>query len=77
MDFIEQRIDTVTAKQRPGDEWPEIVQEKIHVEPVQPLNLELAEFIDTINTGKPPLVDGKVGLRALQVALQIKSEIGL
>ena len=77
LDFIEQRIETAYPKPRPGSEWPEIVMEKVDVEPVKPLDTELAAFINCVHTGESPIVDGRVGLEALEVALQVKEKIGL
>jgi len=76
LDFIEQRIETAYPKPHPDSEWPEITVEKIDIEPIKPLDTELAAFIDCINTGKKPLVDGHVGLEALEVALKVKEIIG-
>jgi len=76
LDFIEQRIETAYTQPDPNSQWPEIVVEKIDVEPVKPLDRELAAFIDCINNGKTPLVSGQVGLKALEVALQVKQKIG-
>ncbi len=76
LDFIEQRIETAYPKPNPGSEWPEISVEKIDIEPIKPLDTELAAFIDCINTGQKPLVDGHVGLEALEVALKVKEIIG-
>ena len=75
LDFIEQRIETAYPKPRPGAEWPEIVYEAVDVEPVQPLDSELAAFIDSVRTGTAPLVDGPAGLKALLVALRVKQSI--
>ncbi|VAX07429.1 Oxidoreductase, Gfo/Idh/MocA family [hydrothermal vent metagenome] len=76
LDFIEQRIETAYTKADPDSEWPEIVVEKMDVKPVKPLDRELAAFIDCINSGEAPLVSGRVGLAALEVALQVKEKIG-
>ena len=32
-------------------------------------------FVNSVNTGEKPLVDGAVGLRALDVAMQVKAKI--
>lgn len=77
LDFIDQRIETAYPKPNPDAEWPEIVLEKQDVEPVKPLDTELAAFVDGIRTGKTPLVGGRVGLEALEVALQVREKIGL
>ncbi|MFC1603139.1 Gfo/Idh/MocA family protein [Pseudomonadota bacterium] len=76
LDFIEQRIETAYPKPSPDSKWPEITVEKIDIEPIKPLDTELAAFIDCINTGQRPLVDGHVGLEALEVALKVKEIIG-
>lgn len=76
LDFIEQRIETAYPKSTPGSEWPEIIVEKVDIDPIKPLDTELAAFIDCINSGQKPLVDGRVGLEALEVALKVKEIIG-
>ncbi|RMG32398.1 MAG: gfo/Idh/MocA family oxidoreductase, partial [Gammaproteobacteria bacterium] len=43
--------------------------------PVKPLDAEIDAFVRCIRTGEPPLVSGEVGLRALEVALQVKEKI--
>ncbi|HEC15099.1 MAG TPA: Gfo/Idh/MocA family oxidoreductase [Sedimenticola sp.] len=77
LDFIEQRIETARPRPRPGSDWPEILVEKVDVAPIKPLDTELAAFIDCVTTGAAPLVDGRVGLEALEVALQVKEKIDL
>jgi len=76
LDFIEQRIETAYPKSTPDAEWPEIVVKKIDIDPIKPLDTELAAFIDCLNSGQKPLVDGRVGLKALEVALKVKEIIG-
>lgn len=75
LDFIEQRLDVAYPQEKPGAEWPEIVTERSAVEPVKPLDAEIDAFVDSVRTGAPPLVGGHVGLRALDVALQVKEKI--
>ncbi len=75
LDFIDQRIETAYPKPRPGQSWPEVVMEQLEIDPVKPLDAELAAFADSVLQGTPPLVDGQVGLEALQVAMQVKEEI--
>ncbi|MES9935426.1 MAG: Gfo/Idh/MocA family oxidoreductase [Sedimenticola sp.] len=75
LDFVEQRIETAYPKPRPGEEWPEVVVEKLDVEPVKPLDAELAAFVDCINDRSRPLVDGQTGQEALEVAMRVKAEI--
>jgi len=75
LDFIEQTIDVAYPKAVQGIERPEIVRERISVEPVKPLDRELEAFIDCVRTSRAPLVDGRVGLEALKVALEVQSSI--
>ena len=75
LDFIEQRLDVAYPEKRPGQEWPEIVSERLQIEPVKPLDAEIDAFVDSVRSGAPPLVGGRVGLRALDVALQVKEKI--
>lgn len=75
LDFIEQRIETAYPRTREAHEWPEVVTERLEVEPVKPLDAEIAAFVESVRTGGRPLVDGRVGLKALEVALQVREEI--
>ncbi|MCP4993032.1 MAG: Gfo/Idh/MocA family oxidoreductase [Gammaproteobacteria bacterium] len=75
LDFIEQRIETAYPKARDGEEWPEVATEVLDIEPVKPLDAELDAFVACINNGETPLVDGRVGQEALEVALTVKAEI--
>ncbi|MDJ0740238.1 MAG: Gfo/Idh/MocA family oxidoreductase [Gammaproteobacteria bacterium] len=75
LDFIDQRLDTAYPQDKPGSEWPEIVTERMAIEPVKPLDAEIDAFIGCVSDGTPPLVGGEVGLRALDVAMQVKDKI--
>jgi predicted dehydrogenase len=75
LDFVEQTIDIAYRRQKPDAERPEIVRERVKVEPVKPLDRELEDFIDCIRTGRRPVVDGRVALEALKVALEVQSRI--
>lgn len=75
LDFIAQTIDIAEPRPVADAVRPEIVRERIAVDPVKPLDLELAEFVRCIRTGQPPLVDGRVGLKALEVALAVRARI--
>ena len=75
LDFAGQTVDVAYPRPRPDREWPDIVRERIELEPVKPLDAELDAFVDTVRTGAPPLVDGRVGLEALDVALQVREKI--
>ncbi|MBK5965676.1 oxidoreductase [Thiocystis minor] len=75
LDFVSQIIDIASPCSVDGAARPEIVRERIQVEPIKPLDLELAEFIRGIREGQPPLVDGRTGLKALEVALDVRARI--
>ena len=75
LDFIGQRLERATAVPSKESEWGEIVSDVVDIEPVMPLDEELASFVDAIINNKQPLVDGETGLKALDVALQIKQKI--
>ncbi len=75
LDFIDQRLDIAYPQEKSGAEWPEIVNERLAIEPVKPLDAEIDAFIASVHSGDAPLVGGRVGLRALEVALQVKDKI--
>ena len=75
LDFIGQRLERATAVASEESEWDEIVTDVVAIEPVMPLDEELASFVDAVIHNKQPLVDGETGLKALDVALQIKHKI--
>ena len=76
LDFIGQTIDRAWLQEHPGAQRPEIARERLQVEPVKPLDRELAAFVASVRTGQPPLVDGATGLKALAVALEVRARIG-
>ncbi len=75
LDFIDQTIDIAYPRLKEGAARPEIIRERIQVEPIKPLDRELEAFIECVRTGQRPLVDGRVGLDALDVALEVQSKI--
>jgi len=75
LDFIEQHLDVVYPRERPGEEWPEIVSERVTIEPVKPLDAEIADFVACVHERREPLVSGEVGAEALEVALAVKERI--
>lgn len=76
LDFIDQTIDCAGLRQIPGAARPEIVRERLQVEPAKPLDREIAAFVRCVREGEPPLVDGRIGLKALEVALEVRARIG-
>ena len=76
LDYIEQKLDIVRAVPDPdGGKWPKIVSESLGIEPRPPLDTELDYFVRAVRARNRPLVDGRVGLEALRVALLVKERI--
>lgn len=75
LDFVEQTLDIATPVPSETGIRPEIARERVQVTPVKPLDLELEAFVDCVWTGATPLVDGAVGLRALEVALEVRERM--
>lgn len=76
LNFTDQQIDVVrTGKQKPGSKFPEINYEQIKVQPRQPLDAELEHFVESVENQTTPLVGGRDGLKALQVASLVKDKI--
>ncbi|EIC20876.1 Gfo/Idh/MocA family protein [Thiorhodovibrio frisius] len=75
LDFAEQRLDVATREEVEGQTRPSILRESIALEAVKPLDAEIAAFVQAVARGQSPLVDGRVGLRALEVALQVRERM--
>ncbi|MBO8087026.1 Gfo/Idh/MocA family protein [Marichromatium sp. AB31] len=76
LDFIAQTIDIAAPHQVEGEPRPRIERERVQVEAVKPLDCEIAAFVETVRGGGAPLVDGRTGLKALEVALEVRARIG-
>ncbi len=50
-------------------------RDDIAVQKAEPLKLELASFVESVRTGKPPKIDVAFGRAALEVALTITAQI--
>ncbi|BAU48868.1 oxidoreductase [Sulfurifustis variabilis] len=76
LDYIDQKLEVVRAvPDEAGGKWPKIVTEVLAIEPRPPLDTELAYFVDAVRHRSRPLVDGRVGLEALRVAMLVKEKI--
>jgi len=75
LDFVEQNVEVVRAHPVEGQEYPEIRRAPIKVVPCKPLDAELADFADRVHQRKAPLVGGRAGLEALQVAQLINQRM--
>ena len=72
----DQQID-VARRGAPPEEggFAPIVTESIQVTPRPPLDAELEDFVDCVRTGRDPVVGGEAGVRALQVAHEVRQRI--
>ena len=75
LDFVKQTIDLAEPRLVGDGARPEIIRERLQIDPIKPLDLELAEFVRVVRDGGRPLVDGQTGLRALEVALEVRDRI--
>lgn len=76
LDYIDQRLEVTQAvPDDNGGARPKLVTEAVHITPRPPLDTELDYFVRSVRTGAPPLVNGRVGLEALRVALLVKESI--
>lgn len=75
LDYMDQKLEIARAVPSADGGWPRIVTEVIDIKPRPPLDTELEYFVNAVRTGTPPLVNGRVGLEALRVALQVKETI--
>jgi len=75
LDFVDQTIGIAYPEKTRNAERPEIVRKRIAVEPVKPLDREIEAFVQCVRTARPPLVDGRAGLAALNVAIKVQSSI--
>jgi predicted dehydrogenase len=76
LDYAEQKLEMVRAiPDEAGGEWPKIITESVNITPRPPLDAELDSFVQAVRTQTPPVVDGRVGLEALRVALLVKEKI--
>jgi predicted dehydrogenase len=76
LDYAEQKLEMVySIPDEGGGEWPRIISEVVPITPRPPLDAELDYFVKAVRTRTPPVVDGRVGLEALRVALLVKEKI--
>ncbi|NNC99975.1 MAG: Gfo/Idh/MocA family oxidoreductase [Gammaproteobacteria bacterium] len=74
INLMDQELDIVTkGKTAKGDKFPGLDVEHIVFDNEQPLQVELAHFIDVARGKAMPMVTGLQGLRALELANQIQS----
>jgi predicted dehydrogenase len=74
IDYAAQKIELWTLVKGDGP-MPSIQREEVEVVSEEPLERELADFVDAIGSRRPPLVTGEEGRRALALAQQITDRI--
>jgi predicted dehydrogenase len=73
INLMDQELDIVTKGDTPaGSQFPELDVDHVKFETEQPLQVELAHFIEVAQGQAMPMVTGLQGLRALQLAEQIQ-----
>lgn len=76
LNYMDQQIEVVRAlPPAAAGERPRIVTESLKIEPRQPLDAELADFVQAVRRRGAPLVGGRAALKALEAALLVKEEI--
>ena len=76
LNYIDQTLEmTQAVADDAGSKWSKLVTETASITPRPPLDTELRYFVDSVRTGTPPLVTGRVALEALRVALQVQENI--
>ncbi len=68
LNFEDQQLSITHTEPQPGDTRDKIVTRHPEIKHRLPLDTELAAFIDSVNSGEKPLVDGRTGLEAIRVA---------
>jgi len=71
VDFIKRKFTWIKRGGPVVEGFPNFQIEERDLPETDPLRLEIASFVDCVRSGKPPLVDGEAGLRALEAALRI------
>ena len=70
---MDQELDIVTKGEAPeGSEFPGLEVDHVKFDAEQPLQVELAHFVEVAEGKAMPMVTGLQGLRALQLAEKIQ-----
>ena len=73
INLMDQQLDIVTKGETPeGSDFPSLDVDHVVFDTEQPLQIELAHFVDVAQGKAMPMVTGLQGLRALQLAEQIQ-----
>lgn len=73
INLMDQELDIITKGEiTEGSNFPSLDEEHVVFDTEQPLQVELAHFVDVANGDSMPMVTGLQGLRALRLAEQIQ-----
>ncbi|MGH7274270.1 MAG: Gfo/Idh/MocA family protein [Nitrospiria bacterium] len=75
LDYLQQEVTLCRRVAQEQGERPQLVIERLEIQKEEPLEAEIAAFIDCVRTRKRPIVSGQEGREALRVALEILKEI--
>jgi len=76
VDCANRTLTVFTKGPGPGEEiLPGVRAQRREFPPADPLLAEIRAFVDAVGQGRPPLVGGREGRRALEVALKIASQV--
>lgn len=76
LDFEKQALQNVKVDAiNTETNYPDIVTQDMKVESVMPLDEEIIHFVDCVLNQRQPLVNGEIGLKALEVADQVRASI--
>lgn len=74
INLMDQELDIVTkGKTAEGDDFPSLEIDHVVFDNEQPLQIELAHFVEVAKGNSMPMVTGLQGLRALELANQIQA----
>ena len=76
IDYAERDVSLVSLlPPKPGDDRPQISSRSLEIVDVEPLKAEVLSFLESVRGEHPPVVSGRDGRRALDVAVQILDSI--
>jgi predicted dehydrogenase len=76
IDYAAQKLEVWRLVKGPGA-MPSIDGGEVSVANEEPLKRELEDFVEAVRTGRPALVSGEQGLRALELATRITEKMAL
>ncbi|MBW1982001.1 MAG: Gfo/Idh/MocA family oxidoreductase [Deltaproteobacteria bacterium] len=76
LDYAARKVELFRKLNQTGsDGLPEIEYQRLQVADVDPLQEELRAFLHSVRSGEPPVVSGKAGRDALELATLVSDEI--